>query len=73
MQYISITTNTRITVTVCQAAFNFMEQVLQIIRNRIASLVAEQAIQYMGGDYYDELQARINELEGLMDELSNVA
>jgi hypothetical protein len=50
-----------------------MEQVLQIIRNRIASLISEQAIQYMGGDYYDELQARINELEDLMDELSNVA
>ncbi len=49
-----------------------MEQAIQIIERRIISLQEEQNMQYMGGDYYDELQARISELESLLDELQNV-
>ena len=49
-----------------------MERAIQIIESRIRCLQDEQNIQYMGGDYYDELQARISELESLLDELQNV-
>lgn len=49
-----------------------MEQAIQIVIRRIDQLTTEQNTQYMGGDYYDELQARISELESLLDELQNV-
>ena len=49
-----------------------MEQAIQLITQRINKLITEQNIQYMGGDYYDELSVRINELENLLDELRNI-
>ena len=46
-----------------------MEQIIEIIENRIKDLKAEREIKYMGQEFYQNLEARIDELEGILTEI----
>ena len=49
-----------------------MEQAIQIVKTRIESIKVDLTLQYMGADFYTGLEARLSELECLLDELQNV-
>jgi len=46
-----------------------IEQIIQIIQSRIESIRVELTLQYMGNDFYTGLEARVSELECLLDEI----
>ena len=46
-----------------------MQQIIEIIENRIKDLKSELEIKYMGQEFYQNLEARIDELEGLLAEI----
>jgi hypothetical protein len=46
-----------------------MEQIIEIIENRIKDLKSELEIKYMGQEFYENLEARIDELEGILTEI----
>ena len=47
-----------------------MEQIIEIIENRIKELKAELEIKYMGWEFYQNLESRIDELEGILAEIN---
>ena len=50
-----------------------MEQIIEIIKiieNRIKDLKSEIEIKYMGQEFYENLEARIDELEGILAEIN---
>ena len=48
-----------------------MEQAIQIVQRRIESIRVELTLEYMGNEFYAGLEARLSELECLLDELQN--
>lgn len=50
-----------------------MEQAIRIVLSRLNNLRQEYEIPHLGSMRYDEIQAAINELESLLDELLQAA
>ena len=45
-------------------------QIVEFIENRIKDLKSELEIKYMGWEFYQNLESRIDELEGILAEIN---